>query len=221
MTCIILIGVCSFLTLKTIMEGDSPVNGFKYMSPTGNVRFDSNNAGTAEIVYPTWNNGMSLRHLSSPSIPTAGSYHAEYRNTAFSVQNSDFGKLYSTASISPYSYGGGGNVAESYGRNSKSDNRKYNANNSFVGNIHTFVAMSSPVRSSAEEFEYGENAIGADNPHAVIRRTPGSGPVTDDPGHTPTVVGTTPIGEGVCFMIVLAIGYVIRHQYKVRKQEIK
>ena len=211
LTGVILVGMWSFVVFQYLRGEDIPSDGFKY--PTSSVQFQSNSVKVTSRELPVLSNSMSLRPHGALSVPSVGVCHTEaFRSTSPSVQKSGLGTLYSTASVSPHSYGGGGSVDVAGYMGSRSNNSTSHSAiiMSSANELHTFVAMSAKVRSSSEEFETGVNAIGADSPNAVMKRLPGGGPITEDPEHQPTVVGTTPVGDGMWFLLMLAMGYFVR-----------
>ena len=206
---ILLIGAWFIFGAKKILKDSSPSAQIGTMSPTSNVTFTPSITKASYESRPLQHNNASVQHYGMSYV--SPDYHVEmFQHPSAPVQSSGARTLYSTASVSPHSIGSGTANPIGGSQNTTRVNRgTLSAYSSQAGNLHTFIAMSSPVRKTTDEFRDGENAIGSDSPNGVIRRTPGSGPVTEDPEHQPTIVGTTPIGDGVHFMMLLVIGYLL------------
>lgn len=217
---VLFVGVCFCIGVKNIGGEYASLVEREAKPFTSSVKYAPSNTTVLYNGHVLQNGILSSERSRGMSVIPIGGYYADKKQNMFpSLQSGGAKTLYATSSATVHSYGGGGSTGGgSFNSQSVSRGVSSASNASAVNNIHTFVAMSSPVRNTAEEFEYGENAIGAESPYAVIRRTPGSGPVTDDPGHTPTVVGTTPVGEGLYFMMMLAVCYVVRCLKKSNKE---
>lgn len=227
---ILLLGGWCCILIKNVFSEYRTPNSWEMNFPTSSIRFTSGGAGKLNTGLPVWGGDiLSAGHRSMLSLHTSN-HNAGMGQTVYSPMPSGAveAKVYSTASVSPHWYGGGtsgfkGDDGQST-RNGHENMRSINDYSPMYGwytlNPRTFIAMSSQVRNSAEEFEYGENAIGADSPRPVIRRTPGSGPVTDDPEHQPTVVTPTPIGNGLYVLLILATCYCFSCLSKRNKEEV-
>lgn len=228
---ILLLGVWSCILMKDVLGEYRTPDGWEAMLPAGTIRFYSGGAGKLDNGGLGWNGEiLSVEYRNMLSLRSAGD---GYKGTSLLTQPlSQSGvvgvKVYSTASVSPHWYGGGpsgfkGDGAQNSGNGNKETPNAsgvYSVRGAYALNPRTFTAMATKVRNTAEEFEYGDNAIGADSPDRVIKRTPGSGPVTDDPEHQPTVVTPTPIGNGLYVLLILAMCYCMSCLRKRNKEEI-